>query len=480
MFNKGDKVALFTAITFVFLTLLSFIPEVKVPYVDYTLKRIDLLADIRFKPARVVPPPYFEEEWVATQEVEVDSMKLLATSDTLQLRTPHVKDSIVKQIPQSPIQHASQLDCITFEDYSEDGNSASELASRLVRLKEDTLSNFRIGFLGDSFIEGDILTESLRSQLQKSYGGNGVGFVPISHVASKFRTTILHDFEGWKSHSMLKQNEVEVGKLTFSGFYYTPEEGATVTYRASKESLKQGGFAAVQLLFVNENHAQIHAIVNGSEPRTYAPRSSSQLQTIEIEEDIRSITFSFESVEGLTVYGAYFNNESGIHVDNFSMRGSSGMILSASNSSLCEEWRSYKEYDVLVLQYGLNVISKDMFNYSGYRKSMVSVLQKMKQQFPNTIFIVMGIGDRGTLQDGEVTTMPEVFAMIDTQRKIAKEAKVLFWDTFAAMGGENSMEHFANSSPPLANKDFVHINRAGGRFLAKEFIKSINVELANL
>ena len=35
----------------------------------------------------------------------------------------------------------------------------------------------RIAFLGDSFVEGDILTSDLREALQAKFGGRGVGFV---------------------------------------------------------------------------------------------------------------------------------------------------------------------------------------------------------------------------------------------------------------------------------------------------------------
>ena len=55
----------------------------------------------------------------------------------------------------------------------------------------------RIAVLGDSFIEGDIITADLREQLQNLCGGRGVGFVPFASPLAKFRGTVLHSFSNW-------------------------------------------------------------------------------------------------------------------------------------------------------------------------------------------------------------------------------------------------------------------------------------------
>ena len=53
-------------------------------------------------------------------------------------------------------------------------------STTLGRLYEKLLAGepVRIAFMGDSFVEGDILTADLRESLQETFGGGGVGFVP--------------------------------------------------------------------------------------------------------------------------------------------------------------------------------------------------------------------------------------------------------------------------------------------------------------
>ena len=58
------------------------------------------------------------------------------------------------------------------EDFSADGRFAS-FCDTLIKANRTV----RIAVLGDSFIEGDILTADLRERLQAAFGGRGTGFL---------------------------------------------------------------------------------------------------------------------------------------------------------------------------------------------------------------------------------------------------------------------------------------------------------------
>lgn len=53
----------------------------------------------------------------------------------------------------------------------------------------------RIAVLGDSFIEGDILTADLRERLQQAYGGGGAAFAPMASPLTAFRRTMQNPVE---------------------------------------------------------------------------------------------------------------------------------------------------------------------------------------------------------------------------------------------------------------------------------------------
>ena len=67
---------------------------------------------------------------------------------------------------------------ISFEEFRDD-----DFNSPLNRLYEKLLLGVdpvRVAFMGDSFVEGDILTADLRELLQDTFSGGGVGFVPFA------------------------------------------------------------------------------------------------------------------------------------------------------------------------------------------------------------------------------------------------------------------------------------------------------------
>jgi lysophospholipase L1-like esterase len=72
--------------------------------------------------------------------------------------------------------------------------------------------------------------------------------------------------------------------------------------------------------------------------------------------------------------------------------------------------------------------------------------------------------------------MNAIPAMRNTQRQIAQKTGIAFWDMFEAMGGENSMVKFSEGKPPLAAKDYTHLNFKGGRILAGRLVKSLLFE----
>ena len=97
----------------------------------------------------------------------------------------------------------------------------------------------RIAVLGDSFIEGDIITADLREQLQNLCGGRGVGFVPFASPLAKFRGTVLHSFSNWDIYNIRDRAQIPAAikdRFFVSGFVCIPQEGATtrlqgVTFR---------------------------------------------------------------------------------------------------------------------------------------------------------------------------------------------------------------------------------------------------------
>ena len=162
-----------------------------------------------------------------------------------------------------------------------------------------------------------------------------------------------------------------------------------------------------------------------------------------------------------------------MYVDNFSLRRNSGISLTGISRSMLSKFNTYRNYKLVILQFGLNMVVEDSLNYKAYVRRMVKVINNLKKAYPQASFLLMSVSDRSSNSRGKFETMNAIPAMRNAQRMIAQETNIAFWDMFEAMGGENSMVRFVMSKPALAAKDYTHLNFNGGKKLAGSLVKSL-------
>jgi hypothetical protein len=163
-------------------------------------------------------------------------------------------------------------------------------------------------------------------------------------------------------------------------------------------------------------------------------------------------------------------------VDNFSIRGNSGMRLTSISKKMYQEFNRFRNYKLIILQFGLNMVVEDSVNYKAYTKKMVEVVNKLKEYFPASSFLLLSVSDRSTNISGEFKTMKAIPSLRNAQRDIAMQTGIAFWDMYQAMGGENSMVKFTRSRPPLGARDYTHLTFKGGKKLAGLLMKSLLFE----
>jgi lysophospholipase L1-like esterase len=427
------------------LFILYLLPEFSIG--SMTFKKIDLLANIR-EPQ--------QDSVFALNETEI--------ADSIVAK----QDSIVKEIKE----HCKPgITCI--EDYSSDSTALKNFFKALTQTKKNG-TPLRIAFYGDSFIEGDVFCGSFRDTLQSLFGGRGVGYVPITSDVAGFRNTIKHRFDNWVTSSLIVKKD-STAKLGPSGFCFIPKQDNWVEYAPSRQRYLNE-FKNIKLYYKNLNSAILHYKIDTLESIEPLNTSDRLQEWTYSGNHLKYVKFQFDPFDSLWLYGASFEGDGGIYVDNFSMRGNSGMNLTAINSQMYRDFNKYRNYKLIILQFGLNLVVEENLNYQAYTKRMVNVVQAMKKLFPNSSFLLLSISDRSSNANGEYQTMKAIPAMRNAQRLIAKETGIAFWDMFQAMGGENSMVKLAEAKPPQAAKDYTHLNFKGGKKLSGALVKSLLFE----
>lgn len=435
----------------------------------YELKKVDFLSDIRIKPAPIsldsLMKQLEEQDTIPEVIVEEDSIGSALAIDSAILA---LRDSLYKTIYASDVADSTGL---RIEDYSTGHIGLNRFFAALNNIRQLNRP-VRIAFLGDSFVEGDIIVADLRAAFQKQFGGNGVGFVPVTSVTDQYRPTINQKAEGWKSYSMLNDT---IRKFMLSGMLFEPSGKATF---AIKPADKYPGLANVSSfkVYYTANTPGTIVYSTNTNPDTVVKGlpSHSTPSFIEIGKPFTEGSFAFSGDNGLQVYGTAQEDNEGVVIDNFSLRGNSGLILDRLDIGLCNAFSEIRPYDLIILQYGLNVVSEEILNYGWYRARMIGVIKHIQKCFPDADILLMGVSDRGYQSGDSFETMPAVLALLHAQRQIADRAGITFWNTFGAMGGVNSMTRFVDNN--WASKDYTHLSFRGGREIANAFYSALLLE----
>jgi hypothetical protein len=378
------------------------------------------------------------------------------------------QDSIAQQI-----QEKCKPGLVCIEDYSKKKTALRKFFQALKAAKNSKTA-VRIAFYGDSFIEGDVFCGSFRDTLQSIYGGRGVGFVPITSEVTYFRKTIRHKFANWQTESLVKKTprKTEVGP---SGYSFIPTEGNWVEFKPSNLRYLKS-FSEIKLYYKTPVDGILNFSVDSIASADALEKSGKMQQWTYRGKDIHSVKFEFYPYDSISVYGASFEDGGGVYVDNFSLRGNSGMNLTTITPEMYKQFNKFRKYKLVILQFGLNLISEQSLNYNSYAERMVYVITQMKKALPDADFLLLSVSDRSSNVNGDYKTMAAIPAMRDAQRLIAQQTQIAFWDMFEAMGGENSMVKFVSEDPPLAAKDYTHLNFIGGKKLAGSLVKSLVYE----
>lgn len=418
-----------------------------------TLQNINILADVLQKNST---------KNTVTKSQYIDTSFNLKAADT-----SFVIDSVTTE---KLFKHFAIPNRITA--FAADSNAVvlDKFIAKLLALKKKKKGKIRIAYLGDSMIEGDFVSQTLRKLLQQNFGGGGVGFVPVTSNVAMFRSTVRHSFSTkWLENNF--KNKISVTPLYLSGknFFangYNWMEAEDKTYFANaplKKYLLHGYKTSNGQIAVNSIYSSIKAMATFNRQLI----DSSNKSKIKLE----------TSDNQLPIYGITFETEDGVVVDNFSFRGSGGFEFVHIDSSFLQAINATQPYDLIIMQYGVNVLNKPFNNsFNWYYKAMVNALHQMKACFTNADFLLISSADKSFKYSNGVHTAIGMDSLIATQEKIAFDSRIAFFNTYNSMGGYNSMITWANSNPQLAAKDFTHLNAKGAEILGTSIYNALMYE----
>ena len=366
-------------------------------------------------------------------------------------------------------------ECTPIEDYDTTG------CSPLVRVLEllATGGSVRIAVMGDSFVEGDILTCDLRNMLQSAFGASddGIGFAPMASPLTGFRRTVKTRSTGWTSYNVMQQKrtpEQLADKYMSAGWVCSPAEGASTRWEPTDYGKTAMNYAShADIYFLSPDDSRVEVTLNDTLSHAVEVGGSPLLRRVSISAaEIASVTFRVaRPCAGFVGYGASFYG-SGVALDNYSVRSNSGQALLRMNHSLNAQSDRFTPYDLVILQYGLNIMQQGRFNYDSYTEQLEKYVELMRSCFPAAAILITGVSDRSVKADnGGFVPMDSIDAMTEAQRAAARHTGAAFWQTSDAMRRAGGIAKFVADG--CAGKDYTHINYAGGARVARALFGAI-------
>lgn len=445
MKNYNKKVLIFITLSFLFLLTEScFTNQLSVYWPSFN--NIDILSDIKL----------ITEPASTGRETGLLTAKNVFYSDSLKIKSAY-PDSI------SFIQYRLPRVFINFKI------DTTRPALPIMMKKLDALNSgqkvkIRIAWFGDSMIEGDRITQTVRELLQDKFSGNhGVGFVPFKSITSKFRISAISETSGsWVDDNF--KNRSSNDPLFFSGHVFYSSSGRL---RLRDNTVKDSSQVLEKWLICGPLDSNTVVTVN----KSVLPINGSRLYNRVLIESSqkKSINLTVPS-KWTALYGVSCEPEYGVIIDNFSFRGISGFELGRLNESFLDEISQSGTYDLIVIQYGVNVMFRAYDkNYDYYFNGMDPVLKKIKTHFPHTELLMISCTDRAFRYGTEWKTAVGLDSLLKIQATLAYNNGIPFFNLYQTMGGNGTIVKWAEGAERLAGKDYIHPSPRGAVALGNLF-----------
>ena len=470
------RIASFTLAVILGLVALGFVPSFEIFGMEF--ERVDILSQLRAEKIAEDASHNYTADFDLLEQELAEAEAQICEVDTLPEPIPVRYEWIVESrgsnnraALRSEDFIPTSANIVDFEDFDTLATTRFDAFISKLANGEDV----RIAFMGDSFVEGDIVTCDLREELQSRFGGRGAGFIPADIPFATVRKSIKRTSANWKTYSVMKPKEAPEAlreRLFVSGYLAEGRAGATTRWQATTSHASLDSCTQARILLISRDTSRVEVVLGDTLRNEFMIAGDERVREIYVEGPVDDIRLRV--VEGSVMcYGATMEGNGGITVDNFSVRSNNGHAIFGTSATVNRQVDELLGYDLVVLQYGLNIMQKGQRVYAKYRDQVRDMIAYAERCFPNAAIMVVGVSDRWVknTETNAYEPIGSVDALTSYQRAAADSCKVVFWNTSRVMKSLGGMPTFVSNG--WAAKDYTHINYAGGKRIANALTEAI-------
>lgn len=468
-----NRPAIIIGLTILFLIGLSYIPE-GITIFGIEIKQVDVLEDLRSdEKSEGLDEDINMHDSLQSFDNRNSNINFASVSHGFELNftkeiTHFIENEYLK------FEKSRNYNLPTFKNLPLEGN-IEQLKYFFEALNNSKNSQVRIAHYGDSSLEGDLITSYLRNKFQQQFGGKGVGFLPITSEDISFReTTKIRFSDDWITASIIGNNHDNI-PVGISGKVFLNSKGSWVTFESVPKFRAVRNFDIVKIFYSNaKNNSIIKYSLNEAAEKSIHLSAGKDIKELVIKQkNSTSLNLVFPEEKSGYFYGVSLEGATGVYIDNLPLRGNSGIDLKKIPQESLREFNALLNYKLVILEFGLNILSGRKTNFNKYEKDMIVVINEFKKSFPQTSFLLVGVHDKSIKRKKIFVSDPAIIKLVKTQKRIAETTGIAFWNLFEAMGGENSMVDWVNANPPLAYSDYIHFNSMGTKEEAEMLFETI-------
>lgn len=352
---------------------------------------------------------------------------------------------------------------------------------KLYQLEQTKAGRINITHIGDSHIQADILSGTIRQKLQLKFGNAGRGLVFPYRVAKSNEPTSYKTSTNTKWDAKRNVYYDKPLPIGISGFTIETNDSLAEINLAVKD---QPGLSYMFTKFTLFHEKGVNnydlTICDDANCERGVFKSSDKeanpyISQLRFENPIRQIILRNKCTDtscqhSTRIYGMLLENDSsGVLYNMIGVNGSEYRHYTMSQHFI--EQLTYLNSDLIIVSMGTNEGFSKGFNKDVFYQQIDSLINSVKQNNPKASLILTTPGDsyrrsrKGGVKNPDMKTDKETIINYCINNKIA------YWDLYEIMGGFGSMGKWYSAK--LSAKDRVHFNGKGYQIQGILFYKAL-------
>lgn len=325
----------------------------------------------------------------------------------------------------------------------------------------------RIIQLGDSHTAGDYFTGQLRQRLQRQFGNAGIGWLTPGYITNqRSQQALLRNMGKWTlSDSKIAKHS---GIFPLGGFINT-STGNSILEIKIKDPVATGQWQ-VSLWQQSRQTPWSMALSGGKVsklPVQGDPQTSWKLSSQVIDAN-KVDRLRLLAPNGGKLGGVILDRQApGVTLDAIGINGAVANVINRWDEPSMRQQLQWRDPELIILAYGTNeAFGRDLVPTT-YETELRQAIRRLRASAPKAAILLVGAPSSAkskpphTNGGCRLPLPPSLVKVQNSQRRIARQEKTLYWDWGAMMGGNCGAQVWLKQKVPFMRPDLVHMSPEG-------------------